>query len=259
VLVVCCFSAALIWPLLWIYLGKSHDVRFLIPFIKGIDDLFPYFSAAQFTSMHPVLSSMIGIFQGVAAGFIVFIAFVVCNFLLHTIALMLYGRDLSWDNIALVSIAILFIASTYFIGFPEGDNYASRGYVIPIIVLGWICAGILPDIRPKPWIVFGLLLGAFGLFHEGLSTYSHAIYVARTPLDPQYDMSILRMNQDRHTRTVSANAISQALLDDPNLIYYVERFVEGGKVNLVVADRQLECLGPHGPWKWQQVPMPQGK
>ncbi len=259
ILVVCCFSAALIWPLLWIYLGKSQDVRFLFPFMKGIDDLFPYLAASQFISMHPVLSSAIGIFQGVAAGFIVFIAFIVFNFLLHAIALMLYGKNLSWDNLALVSIAILCIVSTYFVGFPEGDNYASRGYMIPIIVLGWICAGILPDIRPKSWIAFGLLLGAFGLFHEGLSTYRHAFYVAETPLDARYGMSILRMNQDRRTHIVSSSVMSQALLDDPNLIYYVEKFVDGGKSSLVVADRQLECLGPHGPWKWQQVPMPPSK
>ncbi|MGO8720152.1 MAG: hypothetical protein ACLQMO_13185 [Acidobacteriaceae bacterium] len=254
-LAVACCSAILVWPLLWIYLGKSQDVHFLFPFMKGIDDLFPFVTTAQFTSMHPVLSALIGSFRGMAVGFVVFLVFIVLNFLLHAIALMLYGRKLSLDHIAFASIAILFILSTYFIGFPEGDNYASRGYMVPIVVLGWICAGILPEIRPKPWIMFGLLLGSFGLFHEGVSTFKHAIYIARTPLDAEYGMYVLRLNQDRHTRTVSSGVISPALADDPDLIYSIEKFVDGGKGHLVVADRQLECLGPHGPWKWQQVPM----
>jgi hypothetical protein len=227
--------------------------------MKDIDDLFPYLATGQFTSMHPVLSSAIGAFHGMAAGFFVFLVFIFFNFLLHVIALVFYGKNLSVDSIAPAFIAVLFIVSTYFIGFPEGDNYASRGYIVPIIVLGWICAQILPEIRLKSWIAFGLLLGSFGLLHEGFSICKHAVYIARTPLDTQYDMSILRMNQDRRTRIVSPNAIAQALLDDPNLIYYVEKFVEGGKSRLVVADRQLECLGPHGPWKWQQVAMPPDK
>ena len=176
------------------------------------------------------------------------------NFLLHAIALIFHGKNLSPDNIAFASIAIAFIVSTFFIGFPEGDNYASRGYLIPVIVLGWICAQILPNIRPRPWIVLGLLLGSFGLLHQGFSIYRNAIYVARTPVNPTYGASILALNQDRHTSTISSSAFSQAFKEDPDLIYAVEKFVDGGKSHLVVADRQLECLGPHGPWRWQQRP-----
>ncbi len=259
ILGVTCLAAVLIWPLLWIYLGKTQDVRFVFPFIKGIDELFPYLASPQFTSMHPALSSVIGIFHGMAAAFFVFLVFIFFNFLLHAIALMFEGKNLSLDNIALASIAIGFIVSTYFIGFPEGDNYASRGYIIPIIVLGWICAGTLPEIRPRQWIAFGLLLGAFGLLHEGFSTCKHAMYIARTPLNARYGGPILAMNQDRHTRTASSSVIGAALAADPDLIYYVEKFVEGGKGRLVVADRQLECLGPHGPWKWQRLPPGPGK
>jgi hypothetical protein len=254
ILGVTCLAAALIWPLLWIYLGKSQDVRFVFPFIKGVNNLFPYFAGVQFISAHPGLASVFGMFQGMAAGLFIFLVYIFFNFLLHAIALISDGKNLTLDNIALASIAILFIVSTYFIGFPEGDNYASRGYLISIIVLGWICAGILPEIRPRPWIVFGLLLGAFGLLHEGFATARHAIYIARTPLGAQYSGSILAMNQDRHTRSISSSVFSQAFIDDPDLIYSVEKFVEGGKSHLVVADRQLECLGPHGPWQWQQLP-----
>ncbi len=252
-------TAALIWPLLWIYLGKTHDVRFVFPFIKGIDDLFPYLASPQFTSMYPRLASLFGMFHGIVAALFVFLLFIFFNFLLHAIALIFNGKNLTLDNIALASIAIGFIVSTFFIGFPEGDNYASRGYLIPILVLGWICAQILPEIRPKAWIVLGLLLGSFGLVHEEFATFRHAVYIARTPVNPRYGASILAMNQDRHTSTIPSSVFSIAFKDDPDLIYSVEKFVDGGKSHLVVADRQLECLGPRGPWRWQQRSMPPGK
>ncbi|MGB8478214.1 MAG: hypothetical protein WCE63_05150 [Acidobacteriaceae bacterium] len=252
-LVLTCVSSALVWPLLWLYLGKSQDVRFLFPFVKGVNDLFPYFAIGQFISVHPMLSSACAIGHGMIAGFLVFLLFIVSTFLLHAIALTFYGRRLGMDNVVLAAIAILFIVSTYFVGFPEGDNYASRGYVIPILVLGWICAEMLPEIRPRVWIVFGLLLGSFGLVHEGFSTFKHAIYIARMPLNPTYGTSIMAMNQDRHTCTISSSVFSKAFKDDPDLIYSVEKFVDGGKSHLVVADRQLECLGPRGPWRWQRL------
>ena len=247
-------SLALVWPMLWIYLGKTHDVRFVFPFIKGIDDLFPYLASPQFTSLHPEIASAFELFHGIAGAFFVFLIFIFLNFLIHAIALIFNGRKLSWNSTALASIAIAFIVSTFFIGFPEGDNYASRGYLIPILVLGWICAQILPEIRRKVWIVLLLLLGSFGLVHEGFSTFRNVIYIARTPVSPAYGQSILAMNQDRHTTTISSSVLSKAFKQDPNLIYSVEKFVDGGKRNLVVADRQLECLGPRGPWKWQRLP-----
>jgi hypothetical protein len=258
ILGITCLAAALIWPLLWLYLGKSQDVRFVFPFIKKINELFPYLTSPEFTSLHPSIASAFETFRGMAAAFLIFLVFIFFNFLLHAIALIFDGKNLSLDNIALASIAIGFIVSTFFIGFPEGDNYASRGYMIPILVLGWICAQLLPEIRPKAWIVFGLLLGSFGLLHEGLSTFKHAINIARTPLSPTYGASILAMNQDRHTTAVSSSVFAKAFTDDPDLIYSVEKFVEGGKSHLVVADRQLECLGPRGPWQWQRLqPEPQ--
>ena len=245
-------SALLIWPLLWLYLGKSHDVRFLFPFVKGVDDLFPAYNASQFMSAHPLLSSACASCPQMVTGFLVFLLFIASSFLLHAIALAFYGKKLSRENGVLAAIAILFIVSTYFVGFPEGDNYASRGYIIPILVLGWICAEILPEVQPKAWIVAGLLLGSFGLIHEGFSTFKHAINIAQRPVSTGYDTSIMAMNQDRHTSTAASSVLSKAFTENPDLIYSVEKFVEGGKTHLVVADRQLECLGPQGPWRWQQ-------
>lgn len=252
-LIITAMSSALIWPLLWLYLGKSQDVRFKFPFIKTVQDLFPFSSIGQFISQHPMLSSACASLHGMIGGFLVFLLFVVATFLLHAIAIAKYGTRLSPDSAVLAAIAVLFILSTYFVGFPEGDNYASRGYIIPILVLGWICAQILPEIRPRAWIVFVLLLGSFGLVHEAFSIFKHAIYITRTPVGTEYGPSIMTMNRDRRTSTVSSSVFSKAFTEDPDLIYAVEKFVDGGKSHLVVADRQLECLGPQGPWQWQRL------
>jgi len=253
-LIVAGLSLALIWPLLWIYMGKSQDVRFLFPFVKGVAELFPYFAIGQFISIHPLLFSVCASCQGMIAGFLVFVLFIGASFLLHAIALLFYRKRLGPYDGTLAAIALLFLVSTYFIGFPEGDNYASRGYMIPMLVLGWVCSQVLPEIRPRFWIVASLLLGSFGLLHEGFATFKNAMYIVRTPVSADYGASIVAMNQDRNTSTLSFSAFSDALRHDPDLIYSVEKFVEGGKNRLVVADRQLECLGPHGPWQWQQLP-----
>ena len=254
VLAIACLSSALIWPLLWIYLGKSHDVRFMIPFIQNAKGLFPFMTEEHFHWLFHHSAFTTAVVNGTIVGFFVFLLFICLNFGLHLFSLVHYSEKLDRSSIALVAIAGAFIVSTYFIGFPEGDNYASRGYIVPIIVLGWICAGLLPPIRARSWAALGLFLGAFGLIHEGFQTYKHALYIAQTPLSVPYGQEILRINQDRHTGAASSAAISKMLHDDPGLIYYIDRFVEGGKINLVVGDRQLECAGPNGPWRWQRIP-----
>lgn len=253
VLSIACLSSALIWPLLWIYFGKSHDIRFLFPFIQNVKALFPAMQGQHLSLPHhsALVTTILG---GMFFGFIVFLIFICLNFGLHVFSLVYSSNQLDWKTLTLTVLAGSFILSTYFIGFPEGDNYASRGYIVPIFVLGWICAGLLPPIRIKSWAALGLFLGAFGLVHEGFQTYKHTLFIAETPFSVPYGQEILRINRDRHTRTASSAAISKMLQDDPQLIYYIEKFVDGGKTDLAVGDRQLECAGPNGPWRWQRIP-----
>lgn len=239
-------SVLLIWPMLWLYLGKSSDVRFLFPFIANIHALFP---AAGLTAHNGAES-----FSGMGSGFILFLVYLGLNFLPYAIAMALYGWRLSMTNRIFSVLASAFLVSTFFLGFQEGDNYASRGYLVPIIVLAWICAGVLPSIRFRKWAAVLLLLGAFGSIHEVFQTYKHAIQISRVPCAGKYDSEILAINRNRKLRIVDAHAWRNT-----NLIYNVEKFVAGGKAKLVTADRQLECPGPRGPWSWQQIPDPPGQ
>ncbi len=242
-------SMALIWPLLWLYLGKTGDVRFLFPFLSGASALFPFAASLNVfsTQNSPHLAKLLG---GIWSGFFLFLLFIGLNFLPQTVALGFYGRRLRWANRALVLMAVAFLLSTYFVGFPEGDNYASRGYLIPFLVLSWICAGLLPLIRLRSWMAVALLLGTFGLLHEGIQTYRTALRISHTAAAGKYDSQILAINRSRHATWVAGDGV----WNRSDMIYEAEKFVQDGKQNVVVADRQLECLGPRGMWRWQQIP-----
>ncbi len=246
-LAVMCLSGAMIWPLLWLYLGKTSDVSFLVPFITGVHALFPFAASTFYPLASPHATTFFG---GMFPAFILFLIFICLNFLPYAIALIFYGKRLCRSNRVLVLIVLAFLVSTYFVGFQEGDNYASRGYLVPILVLGWICAGLLPSIRTYKWIVAALFLGAFGSAHEYIQTYKETLAISRTSQAGKYDGEILAMNRNRHIRAV----VADDLRDRPGLIYDVDKFVAGGKIHLVTADRQLECPGPRGPWRWEQIP-----
>ena len=234
-------AGALIWPLLWIYLGKPHKIGFIIPFISGI----------QFTSKRfPFVSAISG---GEWAGFFLFIILLCCNFFPHVLALIFRGKELDWHKRILIAMAIGFLLSTYFIGFPEGNSYASRGSIIPVMVLGWICAELLPGIRIRALVAIGLLLGALGSIQEAFWVYTQTIQISRTSLGGHYSESILKINQDRHMRTIPEKQVSAAVMDYPYMNYYIEKFVPGGKHPLVMPDYELACNGPHGLWRWQKI------
>ena len=254
VLTIALVAVVWIWPLLWLYLGKSNDVRFLFPFITSIRELFPYTATLAGRSMRGSHSGGFAALGGIALGFAVFLIYIFLNFLPVALLLARFGKKLPRNERWIAGTAVLFLLSTYFIGFPEGDNYASRGYVVPILVLSWICAGLLPAFRISPWVVAGLFLGSFGLLHEATFTYKSALHVARAPLDPGHGQAILALNQDRKTRTVSGDTVAELSLRNPDQTYFVEKFVPGGRTHPVVADRQLECAGPHGIWGWQRNP-----
>jgi len=236
-----CLSGALIWPIAWIYLGKPHKIGFQIPFIASI----------QFTSRRfPFVTAISG---GIWFGFALFLILLCCNFFPHLLALISRGKELDRKNRILVALSIGFVLSSYFVGFPEGNSYASRGSVIPLIILGWICADLLPAIRLRGWLAAALVLGALGSVQELGWAYSQTVQSARTLWGGDYSEAMLTINQSRGTRTASAPEVYAAISSDRDMIYYVEKFVPGGKHVLFTPDYELASSGPHGPWRWQKV------
>ncbi|HZC42902.1 MAG TPA: hypothetical protein VE195_01935 [Acidobacteriaceae bacterium] len=241
VVALACLSGALIWSIAWIYLGKPRRIGFHIPFIASI----------QFTSRRfPFVSAISG---GVWFGFALFLLLLCFNFFPHLLALILRGKELDWKNRILVAMAIGFVFSTYFVGFPEGNSYASRGSVIPLIVLGWICADLLPAVRLRPWLAAVLVLGALGSVQEIAWAYSQTVHSARTVWGGKYSEAMLTINQSRGVRTASGPDVYAAISSNRDMIYYVEKFVPGGKHVLFTPDYELATSGPHGPWRWQKI------
>lgn len=242
VLGLACLSGALVWPITWIYLGKPHRIGFHIPFITTI----------QFTSQRfPFVSAISG---GMWFGFALFLILLSCNFFPHFFALISRGKELDWRKRALVVLAIGFVFSTYFVGFPEGNSYASRGSVIPLIVLGWICADLLPSVRPRAWLMAVLVLGALGSVQELTWAYSQTVRSGHTVWGKKYSEAMLKINQSRDGRTASSPEVYAAISSNGDMIYYIEKFVPGGKHVLFTPDYELASSGPHGLWGWQELP-----
>lgn len=237
-----CLSGIMVWPLLWIYLGKSSSTKFLFPFITHI----------QFSSRHFTILSRIS--GGAWFGLCIFLVLLCMNYLPQFLALVVHGKKLAWKNKILLGFVLAFLISTYFIGFTEGNNYATRGSLVPLMVLGWLCAGLLPELRTSIILIFVLFLGAFGSMQEVFWTYGQTLQSAHTSPAGKYGPAILAINEDRHARAMPIATLAAALKDDPDSIYSMERFVPGGKTNLVPADLELECLGPRGPWRWESIP-----
>jgi hypothetical protein len=235
-------SGAMDLPMLWLYLGRSSKARFLFPFITHL-----HLSFFRF----PRISTIAG---GIWFGLIVFLVVLCVNFLPHLLAISFSGKKLTSKNKILVTLIIIFLISTYFIGFTEGNNYATRSSLVPIMVLGWICADLLPAIRPSAVLVFVLLIGSFGSLQEGLWAYRQAWLSAHVSPAGEYDRAILAINRDRNTSQLPLTEIKEILKKQPDSIYFIERFVPGGKTQLVNADFELECKGPRGPWRWESIP-----
>lgn len=235
-------SSAICFPLLWLYLGRSSKASFLFPFVTHIHVKFFHF---------PQISKISG---GVWLGLLVFLVVLCVNFLPHLVAIILSGKSLTSKNKILVALILIFLLSTYFIGFTEGNNYATRSSLVPIMVLGWICADLLPVIRLSAVFVFLLLIGAFGSFQEGFWAYRQAwLSVHGTPAG-KYGRMILAINSDRYSSRLPLTEVMGILKKQPDSIYFIDRFVPGGKTQLVNADFELECKGPRGPWRWESNP-----
>ncbi|MGB8478091.1 MAG: hypothetical protein WCE63_04520 [Acidobacteriaceae bacterium] len=241
-LAMACLSGALIWPIAWIYLGKPHKIGFQIPFVASI----------QFTSRRfPFVTAISG---GIWFGFALFLILICCNFFPHLLALISRGKELDRKNRILVALSIGFVLSSYFVGFPEGNSYASRGSVIPLMVLGWICADLLPAVRMRAWLAAGLVLGALGSIQEVAWAYSQTVHSAHTVWGGKYSEAMLKINQTRGGRTASGPEVYAAISSNPDMIYYIEKFVPGGKHILFTPDYELATSGPHGLWRWQKAP-----
>lgn len=237
-----CLSGALGFPLLWLYLGRSTKARFLFPFITNLHLHFFHFRE---------ISNISG---GIWVGLIVFLIVLCANFLPHLLAICSSGKRLTSKNKTLVTLIIVFLVSTYFIGFTEGNNYATRSSLVPIMVLGWICADLLPTIRLSAILAFVLLIGAFGSIQEGLWAYRQAWLSVHGSPAGKYGQTILAINRDRRTSRLPLTEVMEILKKQPDSIYFIEKFVPGGKMQLVNADFELECKGPRGPWRWESIP-----
>jgi hypothetical protein len=236
---IACLSGIMAWPMVWLYLGKSSATKFVFPLVTHVQIV---------SRHHPGLSHLsVGIWLGLC----IYLALLCINFLPQFLALAIYRKSLTWQNKILSCLILAFLVSTYFIGFSNANNYAIRGSIVPFMVLGWICAGLLPKIKPTSILFFVLLLGAFGSLQETIWTYNQERLTTQSLPAGTFSSTLLAINQNRHVPVVPRSQLAAALQSDPSSIYSVERFVPGGKSPVIAADLELECRGPYGIWNWE--------
>ena len=245
----CSLSAALIAPLAWLYMRKPGGAPWiLMPHPRWIH-------VPQWVHL-----GVAGIHLRNSIAFVVFFALLILSFPFVPWALSTVSRAVqkpSGTEKALVVTASAFLISTYFIGFPLGNNYAMRGAIIPIIVLAWICSKFLPPIRWSTIAGLLLVVGAFGSIQDIALSYSRAL--------PRFQSlntdEVLRLNRDRSYGTVKRSELSPMLRQDAEALYHLEKVpsevISPGAPkddDSQARDKQLESFGPCGLWKWQRNP-----
>ncbi len=239
--VVGALSSSLIFPLLWLFFRKPSAVAF------------------EFPEQHPRILQLPRILGGVHfhygfwSGLLLFTIVILLQFAYFTYVLAFKRSTLSTNESILAGLAILYIISTYFIGYSHANNYCMRGYVVPAFVLCWIASSRMPNLTRGlavllvlialptfQWIANPVLRGFKDLTHP------HSFL--------QGTSEIVALNMDRSIRQVDYSKFADIFSERPFLQYSVEKMPTHSLYPLDIMDIELESFGPCGLWAWQRNP-----
>ena len=234
-------SSFLIFPLFWLFLRKPGGVSFELP------------------EQHPrliQLPRMLGgmdLHYGFWSGLLLFAIVVSLQFAYFTYVMLLQRKNFSRNEGILAGIAILYIVSTYFVGFSHANNYCMRGYVVPAFVLCWIASSRMP--APTRGMSIVLVVIALPTFQwianpilRGMKDIAHPHEFLKGT------STIVELNMDRSIRQVDYAKYADLFSERPFLQYSVEKMPTHSLYPLDIMDIELESFGPCGVWAWQRNP-----
>lgn len=234
-------SSFLILTLGWLYMRKAVSFSFL-------DSIRPWSALLHLGSLK---------WLDVPLSVCVFLGCMAVHFALHAAILgKSFGRMLR-EQRELALLALLsagFLATTFVVFFDNGNDYASRGSIIPALVLSYVVSACAPAIRWRRG--FSLLLVLFalnGLNEVAIVQKSNVRNILRTPPEKELHAALYRYNTDRAHPVVRDSAFVHALTRNDDLTFYLcEKLVPDAPKHLWYADLEVLNPGPFGPWRYQR-------
>jgi len=224
----------LTFSILWLYLGRSSG--FIV-----------MHHGAHLGSRH----------FGLFGGFIIFVVLIAVNFAPHVWAsLRMLHRSSSLEDKILAIYCLLYLISTYFIGFPGANNYAMRGAILPVMLLGWTAAKYLAELKVRPVLCVLAFMTCLASLGEVAYFDAHAMVFTYREFHSSVTErdAIQSWNKDRNMQQPPAATVQRLIdADDTKRSFYLlERIVYGVHGPLHPSDLELINNGPYGVWDWQK-------
>jgi hypothetical protein len=234
-------AGALAAPLLWIYLRKPEGIGFQMPLHHGHWMHLPNWLALPAIDWR----------HGFASGLALFLILLIVQFFFVPWFIARGWGVLTRSDRALSAISVAYLLSTYCVGFTGANNYCMRGAIVPTIVLCWIASAHLPH----PGSIAGIFLiaGSIGTWQtlEYQLVRSAALYLKPPPYLAD-SSALLTLNQDRSRTTIDLATVPGVRCYPAELPYYVQKMPLEPWPVVTQPDKELQTLGPAGPWSWQR-------
>lgn len=241
--VVLCLGLAglLVAPMLWMFLRKPDGISFQMPLRHS-----QWMQLQQWLVL-PAMSWHYTYWFG----FVLFVGLLAAQFFFVPWLFAARWRAMSRNEQVLASISVAYLVSTFFVGFTGANNYCMRGSIVPVFVLSWIASAHLP--RPNTAVGILLVAGSMGTWQtfEYQLLRSVALYFKPPPYLVE-SKALLETNQDRSRTSGDLMAVPGVRQYPGQLPYYVHKLPLDPWPLQVPPDRELQTLGPAGPWSWQR-------
>lgn len=231
-------SGLFVLPILWLYLGKEPGFILL--------ENLPYLAAGPLNTGSLMLNLLVC--------FAIFLAAMGLELMLQVVLLAQreYRCGLSRPLRVALGLSVAYLLSLFFVSYAGSNNWAMRGAVVPVWVIGY-CVSVSADrIRFSRAVIFILALLALGSVNEiGMFERVGFDGVLTKPKNLGARRTIYQLNSRRDVKIISPGVLRRQGIPDDVPLYLVEKIVLGHGRPLSLPDRETINDGPFGPWRYQ--------
>jgi hypothetical protein len=226
-------------PILWLYLKKRVGFQVL--------DTVRDWSTAMIGHRLYAIDLLLS--------FLLFLVLMLVQFVVQAFVLRKTAGEL-WrsrsEGFVLVVLSLSYLLSTFFILFANGNDYAMRGAILPVIMLAYVVSSYADRM---PWnrgvCVILAILSLGSLSEIFIFQKANIRNLLLPPPSVELRKEIYRYNTDRSLHVVDAPAFARSLADSGGFSFYVtEKIVTGGHPKLWEPDSEIIHSGPFGIWNY---------